>query len=111
MSPQPLGDEPIELERVDDVAVAAQHVLGHVAEHVHGVLGRRERRGVGELEIGQAIGREAARHRGRDHVDALVDTVAADDLSAEDRPVVRVEDQLRGHARGAGEVGGVVERV
>ena len=88
-----------------------EHVLRHVAEQVDGILGGRERRGVGELEVGEAVGGDAAGHRGRDHVDALVDAVAADDLRAEDRAVVGIEDQLRRHARRAGVVGGVVERV
>ena len=97
--------------RFDDVAVAAQHVLGHVAEQVDGILGRRERRRVRQFEVREAVGGDTAGHRGRDHVDPLVDAVAADDLGAEDRSVVRVEDQLRGHARRARVVGGVVERV
>ena len=111
ISGQPWATRPSSSSRVDDVAVAAQHVLGHVPEQVDRVLGRGERRSIGELQVSQVIGGHASCHRGGDHVDALVDTVAADDLSAEDRPVVGVENELCRHAGGAGVVGGVVEGV
>ena len=46
-----------------------------------------------------------------DHVDPLVDPVAPHDLRPEDRPVIRIEDQLCGHAGRTRIIGGVIEGV
>ena len=110
------GHDALDLRRQDPGAGRlrrAGHRLltGHVAEHVDGILRGRERRGIRQFEVGETVGRHAAGHRGRDHVDPFVYAVAADDLCAEDRPVVRIEEQLRAHARRAGVVGGMVERM
>ena len=86
-------------------------VVGDVAEHVDGVLGRGELRRVGQLEVGEGARGEAAGDRGRDDVDALVDAVAADALGAEDRVGVGVDEQLQAHPLGAGVVGRVRRRV
>ncbi len=44
-------DQAVELAGGHDVAVAAQDILGHVSEHVDRILGRRERRRIGKLQV------------------------------------------------------------
>src|SRR5664280_249037 len=106
-----LRDEPADLLRIDDVTVAAQYVFSHVAKQVDRVLGRRERRGVGQFEVSQSVGGDTACHRRCNHVDSLVNSVPANDLCTEDGRVVRVEDQLHRHSSCTGVVGRVVKGV
>lgn len=73
---------------------AVEPAFGHVAELVHRVLGRSERRRVRQLEVGEGRGTQPGTHRGGDHIDALVDPVGTHTLSAEDDAGVLVVHQL-----------------
>ena len=77
-----LAHQVFEVVRADHVAVPVEHVFGHVTELVDGVLGRRERRGIGQLQVGQAFRRQARGHGGGYHVDAFVDAAGPHHLSA-----------------------------
>ena len=82
-----------------------------VAQHVDRVLGGRELRRVGQFEVGQLAGGDAARDRRGDHVDALVDAVLAHALGTEDGVRVGIDQQLEAHRGAARVVARVIGRV
>ncbi len=81
--------------------LARQDVFRREACHVDGVLRRRERRRVRQLQRFEVVDRAAQPDRDGDGVDALVHGFAADNLSAEYLLAVRREDQLEIHRHGA----------
>src|SRR5487761_2001162 len=85
----------------DDVALSGQDVFCHIAEHVHRILGRRERWCVGEFEICQRVGGDASSDRGSDDVYPFVHTVFPDRLRAKDSTVDGIEQQLQRQPRRA----------
>ena len=99
-----LGIEFVPLDRAGESVCSVQC---HIAEHVHRVLRGRELRGVRQLEVGEFGGKDASGHRRRDHIDPLVDSVAADALRSEDLVGAGVDHQLERHRRGARVVPGV----
>lgn len=68
----PVGD----LMPLDRLLHSTDPVLGDVAEHVDRVLGRAERRRVGQLEIGELGCAQAAADRRGEDIDSLVDALA-----------------------------------
>ena len=66
----------------------------HVAQLVDRILGGTVGRGVGELKVDQVCGRQPGTHRGGEHIDALVRTVAPHRLGAENGAAVGINEQL-----------------
>jgi hypothetical protein len=77
--------------------VAAEHVGGEEVGHVHRVFRRAVGRRVGQFKLLQVEHGHPGANRRRQHVEAFVDAVVAHDLRAEDRAVVRREEQLHMH--------------
>jgi hypothetical protein len=92
---------------VPQLEVAEYDVARDKARHVDGVFRRTERGSVGEFELFEVKHGELVAHRGREHVNALVDTVEPRGLTAEYPPCLGVENDLEVHHRGAGVVPGM----
>jgi hypothetical protein len=69
-----------ELRRGDDRTEAREVVLGHEGREVDRVVGRREGRRVGQVELREIVHGEPAHERRGEHVDALVDARVAEGL-------------------------------
>src|SRR5665213_199221 len=92
------------LHRLDE---PRKEILSDVAKHVDGVLRRAEGWRVREFEVRELRSREPGSNRGREHVDAFVDTLGAHALGTENRSRSRINEQFERHRRRPG----VVRRV
>ena len=79
---------------------------GHPGGDDHRVVGRRERRGVGEVGAGELLRGHPGPDGGRQDVDPLAAARPADDLRAEQQPRAAVADQLDRDRLGARVVAG-----
>ena len=62
----------LDLSDVDDSVLLAGHVLGEVAQDVHGILGAGEGRRVGQFQVGQLLDGALELDGRGDHVDPLL---------------------------------------
>ena len=85
----------------------AAHVFYDEAGHIDGVLSGGIRRCVGQIQFFQIRRRHLSPDGRGEDVDALIYSVKAYDLSAEDSAGFRTEERLDGHIGGAGIIGGV----
>ena len=81
-------------------------VARHVTGHVHGILGRGIRRGIGEFQTGQVVDGGAEAQGRRQDVDPLVHAVVTHRLSPQ-KLAVRGEQHLQGQGQGVRIIAGV----
>ncbi|MNO75673.1 hypothetical protein D3C76_667280 [compost metagenome] len=100
----------LHLGRVAEDGVPLQVVARHEARHVDHILGRAERRRIGELQILQVKDGKTGALGHRQHVDALVDAILADGLGAVNL-AIRGKQQLETDRMGARVIAGVAAGV
>ena len=91
---------------VEGLEGAFDHIGGGITGHIHRILGGGEGRRIGQLQLLQVVDGKAVAHGGGNLVDALVHTLVAGDLAAEDNALRRI-DQLDLHRVAAGVIAGM----